>query len=85
MALADRAGDDLALASGEIYLSDDNGIRRLDPDGTTVTLAGSRDSGFVDGVGCAARFYGAEGLALLGLPLFIADASNNRVRVLQLP
>ncbi|MBI2301846.1 MAG: hypothetical protein HYU66_23320 [Armatimonadetes bacterium] len=45
------------------------------------TLAGSNSGGFVDGVGTAARFNGANGLALgPDGPIYVADTGNNAIR-----
>jgi sugar lactone lactonase YvrE len=59
-------------AAGAIYIADDdnNTIRKVAPDGTVTTLAGKAgEPGLVDGVGAAARFNGAVGMAI--------DASGN--------
>jgi len=65
---------------GNVYVDDhDNGlIRKIAPNGTVTTLAGSTLGGFADGVGSAAKFNGMEGIALnpSGSALYVADGSN---------
>jgi len=65
----------LALdAQGNLYVADtDNDlIRKVGPDGTTSTLAGTEDPGFQDGPG------GLEGSAMFNAPAALAvDAAGN--------
>jgi sugar lactone lactonase YvrE len=80
--------DALAIdAAGNLYVADylNHAIRRVAPDGNTVTLAGNGKPGYAEGVGCDARFSYPSGVAVFGKQLFITDTSNNRVRVMQLP
>ena len=60
-------------------------IRRLRC-GEVTTVAGGGTNGFADGAGANARFAYPSGLALArdGRALFIADASNHRIRVIEL-
>ncbi|MGH7177869.1 MAG: hypothetical protein ACREJC_10845 [Tepidisphaeraceae bacterium] len=69
-------------ANGRIYLTDNGAsVRRVDPDGTVTTVAGSSDEGFADGKGAAARFRGASGLAIGARgELLVADGGNGRIR-----
>jgi hypothetical protein len=56
-------------------------VRKLTPDGTVSTLAGSGSRGVVDGAGAAAQFNGPRGVAVDGEGSFIiADYGNHRVR-----
>jgi sugar lactone lactonase YvrE len=72
-------------SAGVVYVADsgNNRVRRIAPDGTTVTVAGG-PSGYTEGVGCSARFVYPTGIAISGKQLFVADG-NNRVRLIQLP
>ncbi len=70
-------------AGGNVYVADRNNsrIRKIAPDGTVSTLAGSGGYGFVDGPGTAAQFASPTGLAVdVGGNVFVADSSNNRIR-----
>lgn len=74
-------------SAGNVYVADhdNNSIRKIAPDGTTVTLAGSATPGFADGRGCDARFNGPIGVALSGKLLVVADETGERIRRIQLP
>jgi sugar lactone lactonase YvrE len=70
-------------ADGTIYIADAGDaqrVRRLSPDGTVSTFAGSA-AGFADGVGVAAQFNTPSGLAIdaAGV-LYVADTGNNAIR-----
>jgi sugar lactone lactonase YvrE len=72
--------------AGNIYFSDrDNDrVRRIDADGTITTVAGTGQGGFSGDGGPAtkAALNGPAGLAIDAHGnLFIADANNNRIRV----
>jgi sugar lactone lactonase YvrE len=74
---------------GRIVLSDylHHTVRLLDPDTGTITdLAGALDtSGFVDGNGAAARFFGPYGVAVLpDGRIAVADLFNHRIRAVEL-
>ena len=75
----------LALdAGGNLYVADSsNGtIRRIAPDGTVSTFAGTAgSSGSADGIGAAARFYYPQALALdASGNLYVADTYNHTIR-----
>ena len=76
----------LALASdGTLYVADTgtHAIRRISEDGDVSTLAGSGTPGWRDGSGHDAAFDGPMGLALgEDGRLFVADAYNHRIRVI---
>ena len=56
-------------------------VRKITPDGTVSTLAGSGSAGFADGAGAAAQFNCPIGVAVDGEgSIIIADQWNNRVR-----
>src|SRR6267143_1140872 len=68
---------------GVIYIADagdSNRIRKLAPDGSVTTLAGSVEA-YADGPGAQAAFNTPSGLALDAKGnLFVADTGNNRIR-----
>ena len=78
----------VASADGRIYFSERNHhvVRRLDPDGRLITVAGTGDGGFGGDGGSAltARLFRPTGLSLGDGVLYIADSGNNRVRALDL-
>jgi streptogramin lyase len=56
-------------------------VRKITPDGTVSTLAGSGSAGFADGAGAAAQFNLPDGVAVDGEgSIIIADYGNHRVR-----
>ena len=73
-----------ADAAGNLYVSDagNHTIRKITPDGTVSTLAGSPgQQGSVDGTGSAARFSFPRGIAVDGAGnVFVADTGNHAVR-----
>ena len=67
------------------YVADSSNqtLRRIGVDGSVTTLAGlaTVGPGYADGIGAAARFYLAYGIALDdGGNAYVADAVNNRIR-----
>ena len=69
-------------AFGNIFIVDYNNdrIRKLSPNGIVETYAGS-SKGFTDGIGVAAKFNFPATIACdLNNVLYVADASNNRIR-----
>ena len=71
-------------SAGNIYVADSNNatVRRIAPDGTVTTLAGSPgQAGSADGTGSAARFQTPTGIVLGNDgDLYVADASAARIR-----
>ena len=68
---------------GVIYVSDydNNRIRKVMPNGTVSTLAGTGQRGFADGPGSSAQLSGPEGLALDGQGnLYVAEFAGQRIR-----
>ena len=81
-AFADPFG--IAVATdGTVYVADageSNRIRKIGPDGTVSTFAGTNE-GFSDGAATAASFNTPSGLAIdADNNLYVADTGNNRIR-----
>ena len=68
---------------GNVYVADtgNHAIRKIAPDGTVSTLAGSGVAGFADGQGAQAQFNGPVGVAVdeAGI-VYVADTYNDRIR-----
>ena len=74
-------------ATGDVYVADSGNhrIRKVTPSNVVTTVVGSGIAGWVDGAATRARLSDPRGLAWSadGL-LFVADAGNNRIRVVDL-
>lgn len=72
-------------AAGNVWVADTGShtIRRIEPNGTVTTVAGSPGvSGFVNGTGAAARFATPNDVAVDGSGrILVADAGNTAIRV----
>jgi len=68
--------------NGNLYISDDNGIRKITTDGTVSTFAGDVfQYGSTDGIGTNARFYAPAGIAIDNAGnLYVSDLFNNTIR-----
>jgi sugar lactone lactonase YvrE len=65
---------------GNIYVSDENRIRKITPLGEVSTIAGSI-AGYGDGEGSSAKFNGPNGLGIDKRGnIYVADDHNNRIR-----
>ncbi len=72
-------------AAGNLYVADayNNAIRKITPNGTVTTFAGSLTGvpGFVDATGTAALFNNPQGIAMdASGNLFVSDYGNNAIR-----
>jgi len=66
---------------GNIYVSDDHRIRKISPQGSVTTIAGSSQRGKLDGVGSSAQFSYPDGIAIDCMGnLFVSDRGNHRIR-----
>jgi streptogramin lyase len=68
---------------GNVYVADwlNHLIRKVTPDGTVTTLAGSGTPSFADGIGKNASFNQPVGVAVDSQGnVYVADENNNRVR-----
>jgi sugar lactone lactonase YvrE len=73
--------------AGTMYVSDTGAgtIRKVTTQAVVTTVAGSPfipvDAGYVDGLGPAARFYGASGVVVdSGGTVYVTDTNNNTIR-----
>ncbi|HEX8163461.1 MAG TPA: NHL repeat-containing protein [Pyrinomonadaceae bacterium] len=69
---------------GNLYVADtgNNRIRKIAPDGTASSVAGSGSAGFRDGTADAAQFDAPVGVAVDAQGgLYVADTYNDRIRV----
>jgi mucin-19 len=65
---------------GNLYVLENNRLRKIAVDGTTSTIAGGSD-GYADGQGLAARFNQAKGIAIDAQGnIFIGDWGNHAIR-----
>lgn len=73
-------GDIIADNKGNVYVTDEDRIRKVSPQGNVSTIAGST-AGYQDGDGAQAKFRGPSGLGIDAQGnLYVADVINNRIR-----
>jgi hypothetical protein len=72
---------DMAIDNDDnIYVTDENHIRKITPQGQVSTIAGS-SPGYRDGEGANAQFNGADGLGIdTEGNIYVAESHNNRIR-----
>jgi uncharacterized protein (TIGR02145 family) len=83
VATFDRPSGIYVDANCNLYVTQYNGhtVRKIDPNGNVSTYAGSAASGFVNGIGTAAKFYFAFSVdGDTQGNLYIADNGNNAIR-----
>ncbi len=71
---------------GHVIVADmgNHRVRKIAPDGTVTTLAGSGTGGYADGRGAQASFYSLKAVAIDGEGhVIVADYSNHRVRKIE--
>jgi sugar lactone lactonase YvrE len=72
--------DIVADSHGNLFVIDDNRIRKITPQGVVSTIAGST-VGYADGEGSIAKFKDPLGLGIDAQDnIYVADANNNRIR-----
>jgi sugar lactone lactonase YvrE len=72
-------------SAGNTFVADQQNhrIRKIAPDGTTSTFAGTGVAGFADGSATTAQFNQPTGLALSSTGiLYVADSKNHRIRAI---
>ena len=77
----------IAFANGSVYVADtyNHKLRTVDPTTLEVrVVAGSSEAGFKDGSGVASLLNEPNGLSVAGGLLYIADANNDVVRIMDL-
>lgn len=70
-------------AQGNVYVAEERGhrIRKVQPDGTVSTVAGTGQAGFADGAGSSAQFNRPEGITIDAQgTLYIAEYNGRRIR-----
>jgi hypothetical protein len=68
-------------ASGNLYVTDENAVRKITPAGVVTTLAGSGTFGYMDATGADARFHKLTGITIdKSGNLYVADSQNFRIR-----
>ena len=73
-----------AAADGAAVVADGNSIVRVDRSGNVTVIAGSSDTGNVDGSAAQARFAAPRGVAVApNGAIYVSDTFNNRIRVIQ--
>ncbi len=72
--------DMVADSQGNLFVADENRIRKINDAGVVTTIAGSI-AGYVDGDGASARFHGIGGIGIDARDnIYVADIVNNRIR-----
>ena len=76
----------LALQSGFLYVADygSHRLRKINLSTNEVTTIAGSSSGYLDGIGTAAKLQQPNGLSIISGQLYIADRSNNRIRKMDL-
>jgi sugar lactone lactonase YvrE len=70
-------------SNGNLYVTDysNQRIRKITPDGTVSTLAGSGSGGYKDGAAADAQFYEPQGIAIdRAGNIYVSEGGNNTIR-----
>ncbi|MEP7339810.1 MAG: IPT/TIG domain-containing protein, partial [Acidobacteriota bacterium] len=71
-------------SSGRVYVADtgNHAVRRIETNGSVVTIAGNGTAGSSNGTGASARFNGLAGITVDGqtVYVYIADTGNHQIR-----
>lgn len=80
------AGSVYNPADGYLYVADslNNSIRRISSSGTVSTYTGSNTAGFTNGTLAQARFATPTGLAICNGYMYVADTTNNAIRLIDM-
>jgi sugar lactone lactonase YvrE len=71
---------------GNVFVAETGGhrIRRISPEGTVTTVAGTGTAGYADGIGVKAAFWYPTDLAVgSDGAIYVADWKNHRIRVIR--
>jgi len=69
--------------SGNIYITDNHCIRRLDTSNNLTVIAGTGVAGYVNGASSLAQFNGPTAIAIdVAGNIYVADTNNNAIRIL---
>jgi hypothetical protein len=72
--------DIIADNDGNLYVTDEERVRKISPQGVVSTIAGST-VGYADGDGTIAKFHSPGGLGIDAQGnVYVADINNNRIR-----
>ena len=67
-------------SSGNVYVADNQKIRKIDPSGNVTTFAGSGLRGTTDGHGTSASFNSPQGVAVDSSGNVYVSDTNNKIR-----
>jgi hypothetical protein len=73
-------------SSGKVLVATFSSIREMAPDTNLLTLAGAffPQTGYANGPGSLARFFGPSGVCVSQSAVFVSDTQNHRIRIITL-